>query len=95
MLNPGLMTANETIVTVHVEDLPSYVYCDIENCGEKHFLQLNRDAQGKWSAGYVEYETYMACLFINDAETMDEAATRLSYSLERHHYSEDTSDQQR
>lgn len=38
-----------------MNDLPAYIYCDIEECGYKHYLSFNKDIQGNWSAGFVAY----------------------------------------
>lgn len=33
----------------------AYLYCD--DCEGKHFLNLNMDIQGRWSIGYINYQT--------------------------------------
>lgn len=66
-----------------VESLPPYLYSDC--CAERHYLSINRDVHGNWSAGYVEYEqgTAVGGLYINNAVTLSEVATRLEAKLER------------
>lgn len=71
-----------------VESLPHFVECD--DCDLKHFLSVNRDAYGRWSAGYIAYDEdgERGILCINDAETLVEVAIRLSAKLKRYEVSE-------
>lgn len=79
----------EELPIVHLEDLPHYVYCDVPNCEARHYLSVSRNIQGRWTIGYIDFDTSMACLYVNDAETIGEAALRMQYSLERHNYNAD------
>lgn len=67
-----------------IEDLPHYIECD--DCELKHFLCINRDLYGRWSAAYLAFtnegEAVIPHLFINGAETLSEAAIRLGRKIE-------------
>ena len=67
-----------------LNDLPSYVYCP--DCSNKHFLTLNRDIQGKWTIGYVEFEEGQAIsgLALNGSDSVSEACARMGHALERY-----------
>lgn len=64
------------------DELPAYLYCP--DCDEKHFLSLNKDIHGKWSAGYVDFENHTAVATTNNSDTLEEAETRLKYSVDRY-----------
>lgn len=50
-----------------------------------HFhLTINRGDDLRWSAGYVNFDTARILLAINNAETLDEIALRLSGRLDRY-----------
>lgn len=66
-----------------IDDLPHWIECADEDCEYKHFLTFNRDDNGRWSAGYVEYNTHLAVCTINNADTLQEAAVRLDASIKR------------
>lgn len=80
---------DETITKATIDELPHYVYCNLEGCNNRHYLSFNRDVQGKWSVVYIAFETNMACLFVSDAASLEEGATRMKYSLERHKFGQD------
>lgn len=63
--------------------LPDFVSCADEECNSKYFLTFNRDAYGKWSAGYVEFDDYLAVCAINNADSLDEVVVRMKASLKR------------
>lgn len=63
-----------------IEELPAYLHCD--DCDERHYLSVNKDIQGKWSIGYVEYATHTAIHTANSFETIDEAAKSLKEYLD-------------
>jgi hypothetical protein len=77
-------------MTVTVEDLPPYLYCD--GCSFKHFLTLNKDIQGHWSAAYIAYrgegttsaEDYIDDLVLNNAASLNDVAGRMHTKLEAH-----------
>lgn len=75
------MTANRS----PLDDLPPYLNCD--DCGLRHFLTINRDVQGKWSAAYLAYgdegQSTLPHLWLNNAETLDEVALRMQLKLRR------------
>ena len=68
---------------MNLDNLPSYLYGDC--CKEKHFLTVNRDIQGKWSIGYVDFTNHeaIANLALNDSDTLEEAAQRMTFALKR------------
>lgn len=65
------------------QGLPDYMYCEMEDCELPHFLNFNRDIDGKWCAGYVEFENHTAIATINSADTLDEAVIRVKASIKR------------
>jgi hypothetical protein len=75
-----------------VDKLPSYVYCDLDDCGYRHFLSLNRDVQGKWSIGYVAFtdngELAIAELCLNGFDSIDSAAREISKRIRGDHEAE-------
>lgn len=72
-----------------LDKLPAYLYCDEESCEHsdyaKHFLNLNRDIRGKWSVGYVEFETHSAIYTENNFETIEQAVNALIEELRGSH----------
>lgn len=64
-----------------IEDLPSWIMCD--DCPQPHFLMVNRSLDGTWTAGYVEFGSGLCIIPINGSDTLDEAATRLAYGIDR------------
>lgn len=64
------------------DSLPAYLYCPY--CDGKHFLTLNRDIHGKWSAGYMDYDTHIGIACTNNSDTLEEAAIRLKHSVDRY-----------
>lgn len=66
-------------------DLPDYIEVRDDDAPRRYFLTLNRSAKGNWSAAYKEYENHEAICYINDADTLEEIATRLEHKLERYH----------
>jgi hypothetical protein len=67
-----------------VEKLPSSVLCC--GCDLKHFLSINRDTYGRWSAGYIAYdddegESVIPELCLNNADSLDEVALRMEQKL--------------
>lgn len=68
-----------------IDELPPYLYCDDPGCDNKHFLTFNRDIQGKWTIGYVEFETggSIAELSFNGSDSIEEAVTRVKAALKR------------
>lgn len=84
-----------------IEDLPHFIEHEIEYDNGtvitwKFFFQINRDAYGKWSVGYVHYagdelingepdvEMAIPQLFFNSADTLQEIAIRMSAKLGRY-----------
>lgn len=65
-----------------IEDLPAYIHCS--DCGNRHFLSLNKDIHGLWCIGYVEYETHTALLGMNECKTVSEAVVRMMAALVRY-----------
>lgn len=80
-----------------IEELPHFIKHEIEyEDGSvvtwKFFLQVSRDAYGKWSIGYVHYasdevedDTDMVIpqLYFNGADTLKEVAIRMNAKLGR------------
>lgn len=67
-----------------IDDLPPYMYCDIEECKYRHFLTLNKDVQGKWSIGYAAFvtdERGISGLCENRFSSVDDAAKWLKNEL--------------
>jgi hypothetical protein len=57
-----------------LEKLPAYIYCDNPECDyERHYLTFNRDIQGKWSVGYIEFLHHSAVYAENGFDTLEEA----------------------
>lgn len=79
-----------------VEDLPHFIECD--DCGLRHFLTINRDSMGTWSAGYIAFdngeESIMGPLWLNSAETLAEVALRMHQKLQRFNHGRDHEDAQ-
>lgn len=71
-----------------VEDLPHYIKAP-EHCEYEHFLSINRDVYGNWTAAYMCYGEHhdeaLPWLYINEAKTLDEVALRMNKKLERHY----------
>lgn len=69
------------MIMTDINKLPHFV--ELEE--QKYFLSLNRDSEGHWVIGYMEYENHSLPdgLAINASDTIDEAATRLDYALTR------------
>lgn len=69
-------------------DLPDYIEVanpdDNDNAPGRYFLAINRTAKANWSAAYMEFEFRSILLSINDADTLEEIATRLRFKLQRH-----------
>lgn len=59
--------------------LPSYIYCKV--CDQKHYLSFNRDIQGKYSVGYVEFENHTAILAENGFDTLEAAVDFIEKEL--------------
>jgi hypothetical protein len=77
-----------------IQDLPSYIYHDIEMDDGTikeycFFLSINRDAYGKWSCGYVSFaddehdEFAIPQLVTNNSDTITEAAVRMAAKIKR------------
>jgi hypothetical protein len=65
-----------------LEKLPAYLYCDNEECdNERHYLVFNKDIQGHWTCGYVEFTTHSGILTGNEFKTMEEAVDALAKEL--------------
>jgi hypothetical protein len=65
-----------------IDKLPPYLYCD--DCPNKHYLSLNKDVQGKWSIGYVEYESHQGIYTANEFRSINEAAKYLLKELKEY-----------
>lgn len=61
--------------------IPSYVYCEAPGCEQKHYLSLNKDIQGKWSIGYMEFETHTAIYGENGFNSIEEATDWVEQEL--------------
>jgi hypothetical protein len=66
-----------------IEQLPHSIECD--DCDLKHFLTINRDIYGQWSAAYIAYadDGERVLLHVNNCETLKEVAIRLESRLKR------------
>lgn len=68
-----------------IEELPPYLYCDVDGCFDRHYLTLNRDVQGRWSIGYIAYmpERGIGELCENSFTSINEASRWLSDALKK------------
>lgn len=68
-----------------LQDLPVYLYCDIDECKDRHFVTVNRDVHGKYTIGYVEFTNHTAIggLALNESDTLEEAVARMQAALVR------------
>ena len=60
-----------------INKLPSYIY--EEDNGERFFLTFNKDIQGNWSIGYVEYGNQLA---IHCGNMFDELGKAIDFMLD-------------
>ncbi len=60
-------------------DLPAYIHCD--DCGERHYLSLNRDVQGRWSIGYVDFAGGEAIHGMNGFKSINDALKAMKLEL--------------
>jgi hypothetical protein len=65
-----------------LSDLPDFIY-NGDDDDRKFFLTINRNIDGRWTAGYTELDGFSSIFPINDADTLPEVATRLHAYLKR------------
>lgn len=72
-----------------VENLPAFiegaVIAPLGMSYISHYhLTFNKDDNGRWSAGYMHYDSGRVMLAINNADSLEEVAIRLNGRLERY-----------
>lgn len=79
------MGSMKTTTDVMLASLPDYVECG--TCGGLHYFTISRQYNGLWTAAYVafgELTDNEAILMLQDAETLEEVATRMRGKIDRH-----------
>lgn len=65
-----------------LDKLPPYLYCDEPMCkDQRHYLTFNRDIQGKWCVGYVEFLYHTGINTGNSYDTLEAAIDAVAHEL--------------
>jgi hypothetical protein len=66
-----------------LNDLPAYVWCEDNDCAERHFLVFSKDIYGKWTLGYVAWATGegIVGLCAGGADSLEKAVTHMEEML--------------